>query len=294
MRARSSVVSCGCVRTFIRLLGFLRPYRRGAIWSVVLAGIAMLGTAAIPWLIGRAIDDIDAGDKSRPRDAVRAARRGRPRAARLLGRAADRVGQGLARRRVRPAQRALRPPAGARARLLRPPADRPAHVARDGRPAVDPLLPRLRLRLDRPERADDPVRGGRDVRQGPGAGGAVARAGAVRGRRRLPLRAPLAPGPAGGPAAGRRADRRGGGERLRRPRGQGVRGRAAPARALPRRRPSRLRPGDVLDPPERLLPAVHRLPAPARPRGDPDRRRPPGDQRHADRPATSRPSTRTC
>jgi ATP-binding cassette subfamily B protein len=52
------------VRTFVRLLGFLRPYRRGAVWSVVLAGTAMLGTAAIPWLIGRAIDDIDSGDRA--------------------------------------------------------------------------------------------------------------------------------------------------------------------------------------------------------------------------------------
>ena len=52
------------MHTFIRLLGFLRPDRRGAIWSVVLAGFAMLGTAAIPWLIGRVIDDIDAGDRS--------------------------------------------------------------------------------------------------------------------------------------------------------------------------------------------------------------------------------------
>ena len=51
------------MRTFVRLLGFLRPYRRGAVWSVVLAGTAMLGTAAIPWLIGRAIDDIDKGDR---------------------------------------------------------------------------------------------------------------------------------------------------------------------------------------------------------------------------------------
>ena len=51
------------MRTFVRLLGFLRPYRRGAVWSVVLAGTAMLGTAAIPWLIGRAIDDIDRGDR---------------------------------------------------------------------------------------------------------------------------------------------------------------------------------------------------------------------------------------
>ena len=52
------------MRTFVRLLGFLRPYRRGAVWSVVLAGTAMLGTAAIPWLIGRAIDDIDKGDRA--------------------------------------------------------------------------------------------------------------------------------------------------------------------------------------------------------------------------------------
>jgi ABC-type multidrug transport system fused ATPase/permease subunit len=51
------------VRTFLRLLGFLRPYRGAAIWSVVLAGIAMVGTAALPWLIGRAIDQIDAGDR---------------------------------------------------------------------------------------------------------------------------------------------------------------------------------------------------------------------------------------
>src|SRR4051812_49966180 len=63
MRTRGFVVSCGCVRTFLRLLGFLRPYRRGAVLSIVLAGIAMVGTAALPWLIGRAIDAIDAGDK---------------------------------------------------------------------------------------------------------------------------------------------------------------------------------------------------------------------------------------
>jgi ABC-type multidrug transport system fused ATPase/permease subunit len=52
------------VRTFLRLLGFLRPYRRSAALSVILAGIAMVGTAALPWLIGRAIDEIDAHDRS--------------------------------------------------------------------------------------------------------------------------------------------------------------------------------------------------------------------------------------
>src|SRR5215210_4371152 len=64
MHARCFVVSCGCVRTFLRLLGFLRPYRRGAVLSVVLAGIAMVGTAAVPWLIGRAIDQIQADDRT--------------------------------------------------------------------------------------------------------------------------------------------------------------------------------------------------------------------------------------
>ena len=51
------------MRTFIRLFGFVRPYRGAAILSIVLAGIAMVGTAALPWLIGRAIDQIDAGDR---------------------------------------------------------------------------------------------------------------------------------------------------------------------------------------------------------------------------------------
>ena len=49
--------------TFWRLLGFLKPYRAGAIWSVVLAALAMVATVAIPWLTGRAIDRVDAGDE---------------------------------------------------------------------------------------------------------------------------------------------------------------------------------------------------------------------------------------
>jgi ABC-type multidrug transport system fused ATPase/permease subunit len=52
------------MRTFLRLLGFLRPYRAGAIWSLVLAALAMVGTAALPWLTGMAIDQIQRGDKS--------------------------------------------------------------------------------------------------------------------------------------------------------------------------------------------------------------------------------------
>jgi ABC-type multidrug transport system fused ATPase/permease subunit len=51
------------VSTFRRLLGFLRPYRAGAIWSLVLAALAMVATVAIPWLTGRAIDGLEAGDE---------------------------------------------------------------------------------------------------------------------------------------------------------------------------------------------------------------------------------------
>ena len=48
--------------TFRRLLGFLQPYRAGVVWSLVLAALAMVATVAIPWLTGRAIDRVDAGD----------------------------------------------------------------------------------------------------------------------------------------------------------------------------------------------------------------------------------------
>jgi ABC-type multidrug transport system fused ATPase/permease subunit len=50
--------------TFLRLLGFLRPYRRGVALSGILAAAAMVMTAAIPWLAGRAIDQIREGDRS--------------------------------------------------------------------------------------------------------------------------------------------------------------------------------------------------------------------------------------
>ncbi|MDP9344588.1 MAG: ABC transporter ATP-binding protein/permease [Actinomycetota bacterium] len=50
--------------TFVRLLGFLRPYRGGVIASGVLAAVAMGMTVAIPYLTGRAIDQIRAGDKA--------------------------------------------------------------------------------------------------------------------------------------------------------------------------------------------------------------------------------------
>jgi ABC-type multidrug transport system fused ATPase/permease subunit len=46
--------------TFKRLLGFLRPHRRGVIWSFALAFGAMGMTVLIPYLTGRAIDAVRA------------------------------------------------------------------------------------------------------------------------------------------------------------------------------------------------------------------------------------------
>jgi ABC-type multidrug transport system fused ATPase/permease subunit len=52
------------VSTFWRLLSFLRPYRSGAIWSIVLAGLAMAATVLIPYLTGRAVDAIGRHDRA--------------------------------------------------------------------------------------------------------------------------------------------------------------------------------------------------------------------------------------
>jgi ATP-binding cassette subfamily B protein len=51
------------VGTFYRLLGFLRPYRAGAISSIVLAAFAMGITVLIPYLTGRGIDAVNRGDR---------------------------------------------------------------------------------------------------------------------------------------------------------------------------------------------------------------------------------------
>src|SRR5215210_1624107 len=50
--------------TFRRLLKFLRPYRGGVILSAILAALAMVATVAIPWLTGRAIDQVRGGDRA--------------------------------------------------------------------------------------------------------------------------------------------------------------------------------------------------------------------------------------
>jgi ABC-type multidrug transport system fused ATPase/permease subunit len=47
--------------TFNRLLGFLRPYKRGLTASWVLASIAMVMTVALPYLTGRAVDALKTG-----------------------------------------------------------------------------------------------------------------------------------------------------------------------------------------------------------------------------------------
>src|SRR5438128_9231235 len=47
--------------TFWRLLGFLRPYRRGVIASFLLAAVAMWTGTLIPFLVGRTVDEIRKG-----------------------------------------------------------------------------------------------------------------------------------------------------------------------------------------------------------------------------------------
>ena len=51
------------MRTFGRLLGFLRPYRRAVIASATLAGLAMVATVAIPYLSGLAVTAIGGHDR---------------------------------------------------------------------------------------------------------------------------------------------------------------------------------------------------------------------------------------
>jgi ATP-binding cassette subfamily B protein len=53
------------MQTFARLLGFLRPHRRGVTVSFLFAAAAMGAGVAIPWLTGQAIGAITNGDRSR-------------------------------------------------------------------------------------------------------------------------------------------------------------------------------------------------------------------------------------
>src|SRR3954467_6296873 len=57
--------------TFYRLLGFLRPYRRGVALSAALACFAMVMTVLIPYLTGLAVEAIKRGaNHSRLGEAV--------------------------------------------------------------------------------------------------------------------------------------------------------------------------------------------------------------------------------
>ncbi len=51
------------MKIFVRLLGFLRPYRKGVVWSFVLAFAAIGATVLIPYLTGRAINGITRHDR---------------------------------------------------------------------------------------------------------------------------------------------------------------------------------------------------------------------------------------
>jgi ABC-type multidrug transport system fused ATPase/permease subunit len=51
------------MRTYRRLMGFLRPYRRQLWGSLVFAWVAMGMTVLIPWLIGRGINAIESGER---------------------------------------------------------------------------------------------------------------------------------------------------------------------------------------------------------------------------------------
>jgi len=53
------------VRTFWRLLSFLRPYRGGVVASLLLAASAIAFTVAIPWLTGQAINQVRPGHHDR-------------------------------------------------------------------------------------------------------------------------------------------------------------------------------------------------------------------------------------
>src|SRR5438270_1429469 len=51
------------MRTFMRLVGFLRPYRAGVSWSFALACGAIGATVLIPYLTGRAINSVSSHDR---------------------------------------------------------------------------------------------------------------------------------------------------------------------------------------------------------------------------------------
>ena len=246
------------MHTFVRLLGFLKPYTRGAVISLVLAALAMAATVAIPWLTGRAVDEITRGD----RDGLATL------ALAICGVSLARVVFSVARRLV-----AGRVSLG---------------VEVDLRNLVYAHLQKLELGFFAGTQTGQLMSRAtvdlQSVRFFLGYGlifiaqsaltillAAAAMFALQPGLAALALapvpfvvlvavrvRAALAPVAAGGPAADRGADRRRRGEHQRRARGEGVRGRAAAAGALPRAGRPRVRPVDGRDPAARVLQPVHR------------------------------------
>ena len=238
------------MNTFYRLLGFLRPYKRGVIIAALLASGAMVMTVLVPRLTGWAVEAVSKGvDASKAHDA--AAESHYQHNLELLAlaiavAAVVRWGLSYARRivagRVSLAiEYDLRKIVYGRLQalelgVLRPPADRPTDVAGDSRPLGGALLPRLRPRVHPAVGADDRARDDRDAPDQSAAGRDRDRSRAVRDRDQPTLRSP---GPArrpGDTAANRRTDRQRRGEHHRcacrqvvRPRGRAAR--AASARA---------------------------------------------------------------
>ena len=62
------------MNTFYRLLGFLRPYKRGLIASWLLASLAMVMTVLIPYFTGSAVEAIRHGATTRATTSWRCAR----------------------------------------------------------------------------------------------------------------------------------------------------------------------------------------------------------------------------
>ena len=144
-------------RTFVRLLGFLRPVPRLAHRLVARSRSARRSPAIlVPVLTGVVINELDGDPDTRgARARDRRDHRARASSGRAHVRTTPHLGPAGARRRVRPSRRALLALPPALVRLLRPQPDGAAHVARDDRPPVRALLPRLRAHLLRPARRDD-------------------------------------------------------------------------------------------------------------------------------------------
>ena len=261
-------------KTFARLLGFLRPYRLSLI-ALRRARRRLAGGADRVLRRHGARDRQGDHGEGPPRalDADRAADRARDREGGTDGRPPLHLGEPGARRRVRHPRRVLRPPAAALVRVLRLAPDRPADVARHGRPAAGALLPRVRADLLLPAPADDRRGHRRDALDRLAARADRARDHAVPRGDRLPLQPRLASAaPRRAAEARRRRDRRRGEHRRRRGR-EGVRAGAAGGGEVHRPLGAALPAHDLGDPAAGALRADDVVPADGRPGGCAARRR---------------------